>query len=252
MSEKIAIFYLIGQYNDRWVEDFYYQQISYLQETGLYDKADFVEVFVKGHIPLPKIGLKFNNITYLGDLEEEKSYNQKKYRAYNYIQQRMWLFANLNPEYKILFFHSFGISHTNHLFKETRKTWRKYLETATIGFWKENVELLDYFDIVGTEYITMASYNNETEEYHAPHFQGFFWWANANYIRKLDPFWFHQDTDKQAFLCELWIGSKPHNVYNIHFSGKNAYWDYIYPDYDAILNQLTTDLQILKNLKVNE
>lgn len=246
---KIAIFYMIGQYGDRWAEDFYYEQLTYLQDTGLYERAEFMEVYVKGHIPLPQIANKFNNITFLGDLEEEKPTNHKKYRAYCLIQQRMWAFANVNPEYKILFFHSLGISHSRGLFRETRRTWRRYLEKVLIGNWRECEELLDYYDCVGTDYKEIASYKEETEHYYAPHYQGFFWWANCSYIKKLDPFYFHQNVELQPFLCELWIGSGKPKCYNMYDSGRNGYYDFIYPDYDEILEHTQKHLQELRQNK---
>lgn len=243
---KIAIFYMIGQYGEQWESDFYNDQINLLHNSGLYDKTQLIEVYVKGRTPLQNIPEKFNNITYIGELEEETPINKKLYRTYNYIQQRMWNFSQCNPDYKILFFHSLGVSHGNPTIYKNKYAWRKYLETLLIGNWKECLELLDYYDCVGTEYVPLGSYTNQTNVIYAPHYQGFFWWANSNYIKKLDPNYMYQDVVWQPWLCELWIGSGNPRAYSFFNSGMNHYEQEIHPPYDSILSICRTHLNRLK------
>jgi len=244
---KIAIFYMIGQYNDRWIEDFYYDQMSYIQQIGLYDACEFIDVFVKGRNPLPQLGDKFNNVTYLGDLEEDRIHNKKQYRAYNHIQQRMWLFANANPDYKVLFFHSFGISHTDPSRKQYRYAWRKYMEKLVLGEWQDCLRLLTYYDCVGTDWLETAWYKEETVGIRAPHYQGFFWWANASYLKTLDPLFCYQPIELQQYLCEQWIGSGNPKAFNFYKSRGNPYLYEVNPPFDEIIAQTKQHLLDLKN-----
>ena len=222
---KIAVFYMIGQYGDSW-ETMYHEQLACLKSSGLYDKIEFIDLFVKGITPIGLKDLpdKVNNITYLGELEEERSTNKKLYRAYNQIMQRMWAFSNANPEYKVLFFHSIGVSRTNSDIGNRTEQFRKYFERCLIENWEDCTKLLDYYDCVGVEYIPNATFAEGTIEFPAPHYQGFFWWANCNYLKKLDPCYFYQDVVWQPYLCELWIGSGNPKAYSLYNTWKNRYW----------------------------
>ena len=77
---KIAVFYLIGQIGNNWKE-IYNHQINLLEKCGLYNNIEFIDVYVVGKEQLPSVRDKFNNVTYLGYLEEEIPSNKKLYRA---------------------------------------------------------------------------------------------------------------------------------------------------------------------------
>lgn len=243
---KIAIFYMIGQYGDNWKSDFYDHQINLLKTSGLYDQVQFIDIYVKGKTPITDLPEKVNNVTYLGELEEDRPTNKKLYRAYNYIQQRIWHFSQANPDYKILFFHSLGVSHTNNNFKKNKYAWRRYLETLLIENWQTCIELLDYYDCVGSDYTPIASYANETITISAPHYQGFFWWTNSRYIKTLDPTYFYQNVIWQSWLCELWIGTGNPKAYSFFNSNLNHYIDEINPPYESILKICHENLDFLK------
>lgn len=238
---------MIGQYSDRWKEDFFDKQMSLLYNSGLYDNIKFIEIFVKGSKALPALPTKVNNLTYLGDLEEERSNHKKLYRAYNYIQQRMWCFSQANPDYKVLFFHSLGVSHSDPLTMNNKLKWKDYMETLLIKNWNYSIDLLDYYDCVGTEYIPFATYKDETIQFLAPHYQGFFWWANTSYLKKLDPTYFYQDVEWQPYLCELWIGTGNPKAYNFYNSWLNHYIHEINPPYEEILSKTKNHLKELRN-----
>jgi hypothetical protein len=245
--DKIAIFYMIGQYGDQWKEKFYHPQMNLIKESGLWDHIQFIDIFVKGNEIIDNVTTKCNNITYMGELEEERPTNKKLYRAYNFIQHRMWSFSKANPDYKVLFFHSLGVSHQNSEYFNNKLKWREYMETLLIKNWKKSVELLDFYDCVGTEYIPYATYSNETIQFYAPHYQGFFWWANTSYLSKLDPTYFYKNVEWQPFLCELWIGSGNPKAYNYYNSWLNHYIHEINPPYKEILDKTDKHLIELKN-----
>lgn len=249
---KIAIFYMIGQYGDEahW-KNIYNDQLNCLKESGLYDRIEFIDIFVKGMTPISTDELpdKLNNITYLGDLEEERPSNKKMYRAYSQIMQRIWTFSNANPEYKVLFFHSIGVSHTDPDTFRRSYQFRKYYETFTVKYWEDCIKILDHYDCVGTEYIPLAEFQNATIQFYAPHYQGFFWWANSSYLKKLDPCYFYQDVLWQSYLCELWIGSGNPKAYCFHNTWRNRYFhDLIDPiPYEEIVQNARNHLMEIEN-----
>ena len=261
---KIAVFYMIGQFGEEtnW-KTMFSEQLNALKESGLYDVMEFIDIFVKGNDPIPKeeyaiIGDKVNNVTYLGDLEEEKPINSKMYRAYNQIMQRIWTFSNANPEYKILFFHSLGVSRASsprigdQKVAERTLQYRKYFEFFTIHSWLDCVKVLNHYDCVGVEYVPNAVFAGGTITFSAPHYAGFFWWANSSYLRKLDPCYFYQNVVWQPYLCELWIGSGNPNAYCFYNAGKNRYYQDLDPiPYDEILQNTRNHLNQLEEQSLN-
>lgn len=251
---KIAIFYMIGQFgeSDNWIS-MYNDQIDALKESGLYDATQFIELFVKGQSPvsIENIYDKVNNITYMGDLEEDRSTNRKLYRAYVQIMQRIWAFSNANPEYKVLFFHSIGVSHSDDGIHKRSAEFRKYFEKLVIHHWKECVEILDHYDCAGPEYIPNATFRGGEIQFAAPHYQGFFWWANANYLKQLDPCYFYQNVSWQPYLCELWIGSGNPKAYCFYNTWRNRYFDDLGDiPYDQIIENTKNHLQQIHRPKI--
>lgn len=238
--KKIAVFYMIGQFGDKWKEIYDYQ-INLLIKNNLYEHIQFIDVYVIGKEQLPFTLEKFNNITYLGYQEEEIPSNKKLYRGDKIIFKNIWLFSKLYSNYKILFYHALGVSSPKNL-------WRTYLENINIGYWKECVELLDYYDCVGTELVSLASYKNNTIEFPAPHYQGGFWWANTSYLQRLDPFYFHSPIEIQQFLGELWIGTgspKAYSFYNTNLLNQLSLTSFS-PPYSEILYDTRKHLEDLK------
>lgn len=249
---KIAVFYMIGQYGEEHVwKEMYQSQLNLLASSGLYENIEFIDIFVKGSEPFSKEDLpaKVNNVIYLGDLEEEKPSNRKLYRAYNQILQRMWTFSNANPEYKVLFFHSIGVSHFHPDMVRRSKQFRDYMGTLTITYWEDCLRILNHYDCVGTEYIPYAVFGpNQEYSLDAPHYQGFFWWANSSYLKTLDPCYFYQDVPWQPYLCELWIGSGNPKAYNFYNTWKNRYYHDLDPiPYEEIIETARTHLMEIEN-----
>lgn len=252
--DKIAIFYMIGQHgNPKWKEDFFDDQMNLLKECGLYDNIEFIDIFVnsdsKEYIPSEDLPDKVNNIVHFGYLEEEKPHSKNKYISFEQIQHRMWTFSQANPEYKLLLFHSLGVTHYRHQDTiESKYKWRKYLENLLIKNWRQSVELLDYYDCVGTEYIPTAAFKNQSIIIDAPHYQAHFWWANAKYLTKLNPLYYYRDLEWQPWLCEHWIGSGNPKAYNYHNTWMNQYFiDELVVPYDDIFNRTERHLRELRN-----
>ena len=205
-SSKIAIFYHVFQFGD-W-RNVFEEQLVTLQQSGLYDTADYIHIGINGTEELPFQLFKVNRI---------------KYNT-NHILEADTLsdlhnFAISNPDYKILYIHSKGVSRYE---VDTVVAWRRYLEYFVIKKWKSCISILDNYDCVGTEW-GLSNTLGETCNY-LPHYSGNFWWATANYISKLDPNYIYDDYDGRArWRSELWIGTKDPKYYNFYSSDKNKY-----------------------------
>ena len=236
---------MIGQFSDQW-KDFYKNQIEEMQLSKLYDNCNFMDIFIVGKEQLPFTLDKYNNITYMSYLEDDVPHNKKLYRADKSIFQKIWLFSNLYPDYKVLFFHSGGIS-VNPLYKKNKDAARKLITKVLIEYWKECIELLDHYDCVGTEYVPLGVFKNFSIQFPAPHYQGGYWWANTDYLRRLDPFYFHKPIEIQQYLGELWIGTGAPKAFSFYNSGKNHYIQEVDPPYDMIINNVRSHIKELKS-----
>lgn len=93
----------------------------------------------------------------------------------------------------------FGRPGYEELAKNTRN-WRLFLEYFTIQKWSNNMLFLERFDCVGPRWIKEGF----------PHFSGNFWWANSEYLRKLESVYTFPFTQKDyRFRPEAWIGQNP-------------------------------------------
>jgi hypothetical protein len=251
---KIAVFYMIGQFNNpNWKKDFFDDQMNVLKESGLYDEIQFIDIFFDAtpmnYIPIEDIPDKTNNFVYYRSKEEAKPHYNTKYNLLNHAQQKIWLFSHANPEYKILFFGPHGITHfADQELSKRKYKWRKYMETLLIKNWKQSIDLLEYYDCVGTDYIEEAVFINGTVRFKAPHYPGHFWWANARYISRLNPLYSYQAVPWQPWLCELWIGSENPKAYNYYSSGMNQYFAEIDPPFDEIMKTAENHLKELRNV----
>lgn len=187
---KIAIFYHIGQIGlGAFV---YQQQIHRLYASGLIKNADYIHFGVNGNQDLfnvPEKAIVKRNTNWKEETETLISLRD---------------FCKENPDYKVLYFHTKGVSKNN----LQTNAWRLYMEYFVIDRWKECVNYLNEYDCCGTDhYLTgpttwsdgSISYPKEKTSF----FAGNFWWANASYINKLDDKYLNSDYRLDR---ELWIG----------------------------------------------
>ena len=223
-KSNIAIFYHLYQIND-W-KKLYQEQINSLIISGLYEKCDFIHIGINGDQELPFVLNKMRI-----------NYNENKILEANTLNS-LWDFCNENPDYKVLYFHSKGVTHLNNVHCEyTTNAWRIYLEYFVITKWEDCVEDLNEYECVGTEWKDYSLLQDQnTQEYvkeSNSHYAGNFWWANASYIQKLDLDYLYTEKDKkERYRSEFWIGTKNPNYKSYHNSGKEYLYDFNYsPDY---------------------
>jgi hypothetical protein len=84
----------------------------------------------------------------------------------------LWNYAKLNSNTKILYLHTKGIGKP---INDCIEDWTEYMLYFCVEKWKECIGLLDTNDTVGVDLL----------EEPLLHYSGNFWWANANYLKKL-------------------------------------------------------------------
>lgn len=228
MSDKIAIFYHIYQEN-HWAELFE-KQIIALQQSGVYDAADYIHFGINGDKALPFKLIKVNSV---------KRNDRPDFEAATLVD--LHHFALKNPDYKILYIHTKGTSWNKEkiekdalytLIKDTLLTnvnyWEQYMSYFNISRWRDCVSLLDEYDCVGTEWEDDAKVANKTIT--TPHYAGTFWWANASYIAKLDLDFLYENTPWKKYQPEFWIGTGNPNYFNYYSSDKNKYLNPVLPE----------------------
>jgi hypothetical protein len=207
MKPKIKIVYLIGQFESWWEEQFYIPQIRLLQETGLIEESDHIDIHVTGGN---------ESLPFLPENTRMVYYHRDSMDAMNEAMRILWDDCRKNPEYKVLFFHSDGVTHFNRDSRESKLSHLEFIHYSLIELWRENIRLLDYYDCSGVNYIHCACFKNNNEGIFAPHYRGMFWWANGEYITRLNKLYLDQDVFYKRYLCELWIGTGNPRAYTLH------------------------------------
>ncbi len=153
----------------RW-HKIYQSQFELLKSSGLYDKTDTIYIGISGQditdflladdkIKIAHIDNKLEN----GEISTIKFLHK--------------LCCQSEVNFKLWYIHTKGAHYTEkckpHMI-ENVDSWREYLEYFIIQKHEQCEKLLENYDICGTEY--------STDNF----FSGNFWWANSNYVKKID------------------------------------------------------------------
>ena len=223
---KIAIFYHVYQVGD-W-QNIFTQQIDRIKKSGLFDAAEFIHIGVNGTLPIfetsEKIKIVRNlNIDHLAEMPTLKS-------LYNFCSEQ----CQETDQYNILFLHTSGVSWSakfqtpeiKSIF-DNKTLWRKYQEYFVIDKWRNCISLLNDYDCVSCEWKEEAILGG-VEYPELKHYAGNIWWANSEYIKKLDWNFIQKNKNMERWYCEFLIGSGNPNHYSFYTSGRNLYYSPIY------------------------
>lgn len=153
-------------------------------------------------------------------------YNENKILEANTLQS-LWEFCKENPDYRVMYFHTKGLTHTTEYnCSITTNAWRIYLEYFVIHKWKICLEDLNFYDCVGAEWINQTKFfNSEIEQFtygKCLHYAGNFWWATAKYINQLElDYIYNEESGLTRWKSEMWIGTKNPNYKSYHNSSIN-------------------------------
>jgi hypothetical protein len=198
MNKNLIIIYHLFQAHN-W-EQLFSEQIGLLFMSGLMDNARLI-ISVNGSSPLPPISYE---TIYRKEGASEKP---------SLLLARRY--AEEFPDSQILYFHSKGISHPSN----NQNDWRMMMQHFLIIKWRKAIKLLDDHDAVGVNW-RLGGMNQGNGMVEVPHFSGNYWWANASFLKKLDPMFLD---DHYRMTHEFWIGSVTGKIANLHETNLDHY-----------------------------
>lgn len=199
-------------------------QVKLLEDTGLYDAAD--EVFMFLHY-------NPNNYNWLRQHWKDKKvyfnqYDQSWQPWYEattgyYLQEHV---HTTEEDFYVCHITHKGCSHPN---PGNHQNWRKYMEYWNIERWQDCVAKLDEgYDTCGASYLNNPPY---------PFYAGNFFWAKASYLRKCRRLKTPLENNFQPqfegqphhrFDWECWHGSGNPKAYDLHPGVENRWYGHPY------------------------
>ena len=208
-----------------------------MEDSGLLDELDKIYLVVVGSPTNVKMayGLskhlsdKYEFIAYKNPMENDKKLvelNNDKlsppHVSENVTIKHLYDHACREDAY-FLYNHSKGVTTFERFLKQgyynwfiNHYYWKEFITWGVIDEWKNCVEALEIYDVVGANYQTTPE----------PHFSGNFWWSKSSHIKKLpDPsteqWWFDLQKDHSnkwlrnasvRFKDEMWVCSEKNTM----------------------------------------
>lgn len=170
-NKKIACFIHSTNLNMHKTDKIEYL-INYLNKCKFFDSIDYCFINNIGEDINESFFNHVSNKIIINNYSEDTSLFE------NCTLKLLHFFSKLNPDYKILYIHTKGISYgKTHIYTSNINDWVNYMLYSLVDHHKSCIELLDRYDCVG------VNYKHYAHEYDNPHhYSGNFWWANSNYI----------------------------------------------------------------------
>jgi hypothetical protein len=116
----------------------------------------------------------------------------------------------LNSNEPILYLHTKGVTTPGN---DCISDWRNYMIYFLVAKYKECLEVLKTNDTCGVD----------LRKDPVLHYSGNFWWANSNYLKKLDPPENLNTPLSHRHKCEFWVCSKEGSHSSLYESNINSY-----------------------------
>jgi hypothetical protein len=136
-------------------------------------------------------------------------------------------FSEKSSNCYVLYLHTKGISYSNE--DEKINDWINYMLYFLVTQYKLCISVLDNsYDTVGCNYSNDLDKEcfKYTHPFPPPHYNGNFWWANTNYLRRLPSLPMDQ-IERNA--PEFWLFKNNPSFFNLHSSNVNHYHS-VYPE----------------------
>jgi len=213
-DQKVACF-IHSTNMDVWKDELLCMLLKHIVVSGLVDKLDFIYV---NNIGKP---LDPTKICGIHEKVVVENFSRDLNLFENYTIRTVHQFSKLHADYKILYIHTKGISYPkDHDFVPGIMSWIKYMMYCLVEKHRECLQLLDIYDVVGT------NFRDQTiEQINPPHYSGNFWWASSNYLSNL-----HVDYMNDKYHAEFWLMQhKPlffnctilHHLYQVNYPLEN-------------------------------
>jgi hypothetical protein len=192
------------------------QILNQINTSGLIDKIENLFFFVLGELNKNNLE-KIKKIQQLNPKYKVKSI-RKEVQTYEKITLN-YLLDDCKNKYencKILYLHTKGITRVGN---KNVEDWVKYLIYFNVNKHNDCINALDKYDTCGVN----------LHEKPLLHYSGNFFWANSEYIKKLEEldirehFICQEDYVKYYLASEMWICSKTNNCKTLHNSNVNHY-----------------------------
>jgi hypothetical protein len=230
MKNNVCCF-IHSTYLEIWKTEILERIVNYLKDTNFIEICDFIYI--------NNIGETINE-DYFNKISEKiiiTNYSKSTDLFENFTLKQIHFFSKLNPNYKILYLHTKGVSHPkNHIFISNILDWVDFMLYSLVYNHLSCIELLETYDTVG------VAYRDAIEN--PQHYSGNFWWANSTYINKLSILQLNTKHD-----AEWWILQKNPLFLNLYTSKKghyeNSFKPYEYIDY------VSSNINFFKNNNKN-
>ena len=182
-----------------WKDEFLMTLLNHIKSSGLLGKLD--------HFCIVNTGLPIK------DHIIEKEFHPAKVIHYsnhtndyeNVTIKLLYTFCRFNPDYKVLYMHTKGISYDKeHTFLPGIHSWNRFMMYGLVDNYAKCLRLMHIYDTVGSNYRPREDGNNQ-------HYSGNFWWATAKYISTLPIAYM-----KNKYDPEFWLLQNKPMYFNIH------------------------------------
>ena len=246
-KNKIAVVQYCWAVNN-W-QDYLTEELELVKSSGLSEEADELYLFVSdsdgvGHArpdllsfdPDSENNGEGKNESKIKDLMSKYPKYKLEYTTRNFGGEftgpkKVHELSRLDEDYNVLYFHTKGVFNkyknffTGELSQikiDSIKCWRRFLQYFVIENWRDCVEKLKEFDVVGANRINVW-------------FEGNFWWTKSSHLRKCRPY--EEFYSGSRWCAEAWIiedqlnrGIKDISTYEFFYKDFNPYSTNI-PDY---------------------
>jgi len=209
-NEKIYGFHHICFKNNG--QQIFEEQLQKLKESGLYDAS--TKIFCS------LLGIRNN---YVFPDKYEIIYESEKMNTYERpILSYIYNNSSTN-EGKYWYIHTKGVNHYQGVGENPIKDWRNYMEYFIITKWKQCVNDLNNYDVVGVNLHQQPKI----------HYSGNFWWSKSSYIKTNEPKFKNNNTvnnlqNSKYYDTEMWICNgkqRPVKFLSYHTSKVSHYTD---------------------------
>lgn len=176
--------------------------ISHLKQKGFIDVAE--------HIFVNNVGNHINTAMFesVSPKIQITNYCSDPSIFENCTLRQMHFFSQLNPDYKILYLHTKGVTYTpDHWAAPGVKDWNDFMLYCLVHHVSSCLQMLDHVQVVGCDYRNV----NWNRERNPTHFSGNFWWARSDYIRSQSIYELAKKAD-----AEWWLFKGNPTFINIH------------------------------------
>lgn len=202
--QSIDIVYHIATLGN-W-EEIVHEQIDTLERSGLGDACDSLTVTIVG-TEIEKVYQHFSNLNFYHKVKlihASQNLHQYEFPGIEMVLQ----IAHNNPNARILYIHSKGVTHHGSSREQPSRFWRRYMEYFVIERWEDCIHALDEADVCGVDWTLSVS--------GLPFFAGNFWWGRGEYISTC------QLNHNNRYDCEAFIGTGNQPIAKtFHQSGEN-------------------------------